>query len=651
MADVTISGKVYGGFRLMNSLYAGVCSVSGQKINRGSQIAYKKDEYLAKQLGLRSASITVLWPQTVTSNVKEKPNFAPSSEQNAIGDAFIDWQGPHILIRARAGTGKTTTIAWAFFLLLAAVQNLIGRCLMLVFGKKNADEMTQKVPNGVAASTLHSYGNQALKKRYPQAVLAAGLKPGKFQKYQRPKTLQLLDRLIPADTPEKHPLRKAARIVPKLVGMAKNYAFLPSQRKEIDALLDHEIAPIDLMGADRDTVVELSVSVLEAGLPHNGDLELYDMDDMIYIPAIDDSIEMPAKAIVAVDECQDVNPAQLALVRKAMEAGARIVAVGDDLQAIMGFRGSIAKAVDDLFAMLGASARGVKELPLTVNHRCGRVHIRNVQWRCPDIKASSEAPEGTIEAATLAQFYGNVKPGHAVLARTNQIGLAFCKRLRCLRIPAVMKGRDEDMEKLIRFIDGASASKNLDLASFLEALEAYYTTKYMELSKAEKPSKWRMTDLAETADTVREMALSVDENNTPVLNVADLKKVIESLYDDDAPASEVVTCSTAHRAKGLEWPVVWFSPIKFPHPNADSMAALEQEYNLIYVRDTRVRAHVNGKPIIGGGRLIRIDGDPTKAENRGVKPEYTPPVEIPPSMNGPDVAEMTEEEADINPAE
>ena len=324
-----------------------------------------------------------------------------------------------------------------------------------------------------------------------------------------------MDCFIPLDTPQKSPLRKAAKVVPLLVSMAKKYAYLPGQVTEIDALIDHDIRPLDLQGADRTIVVELTCKVLEAGLPHNGELPLHDFDDMVYIPAVDDTCEVVGKPLTIIDECQDMGPCDLAVVVKMLAHGCRIAAVGDAKQAIMGFRGSKAGIVDELRELLTANG-GCVERPLTVNYRCGKVHIRNVWWHCPDIKFDPSAPEGTLEAATLGQLYGQAKAGHAVLCRTNALGLAVVRRLRALRIPSVMKGKQEECEALVRRLEAITDGRNLPCASFLERLESYYAEQYTWLSAAEKPSKWKMNQLAEDCDTLRGVALSTDEHGNEV---------------------------------------------------------------------------------------------------------------------------------------
>ena len=67
-------------------------------------------------------------------------------------------------------------------------------------------------------------------------------------------------------------------------------------------------------------------------------------------------------------------------------------------------------------------------------------------------------------------------------------------------------------------------------------------------------------------------------------------------------------------------------------PVHSGAAALEQEYNLIGVRDTRVVAKAS---IPGSGRLIRVNGDPTADGADQIGPDYTPPIPVPPCNEAP----------------
>ena len=68
--------------------------------------------------------------------------------------------------------------------------------------------------------------------------------------------------------------------------------------------------------------------------------------------------------MVVVDEAQDMTSAQLEIAVGACKRGGRVVIVGDDRQAIYGFRGADSGGLDRLKKLLKA-----KELGLTTTYR------------------------------------------------------------------------------------------------------------------------------------------------------------------------------------------------------------------------------------------------------------------------------------------
>ena len=69
--------------------------------------------------------------------------------------------------------------------------------------------------------------------------------------------------------------------------------------------------------------------------------------------------------------------------------------VGDDRQAIMGFAGASANALDDMIEELKADV-----LPLTMTWRCPKAVVALAQRYVPDIQAADEAIEGVVSYAT-----------------------------------------------------------------------------------------------------------------------------------------------------------------------------------------------------------------------------------------------------------
>ncbi len=84
---------------------------------------------------------------------------------------------------------------------------------------------------------------------------------------------------------------------------------------------------------------------------------------------------------VAVDEAQDVSPAQLDLILKMRGRGGRMIWVGDKNQAIFGFAGALSDSIDRIIEATHAIV-----LPLSICYRCPVSHIKLAQEVVPSIE-------------------------------------------------------------------------------------------------------------------------------------------------------------------------------------------------------------------------------------------------------------------------
>src|SRR5436190_1062056 len=95
-------------------------------------------------------------------------NACWSAQQTDIFNWFKDGQG-HLVVRARAGTGKTTTI------LEGVVHAPEPRILLCAFNKRIQEELQNRLSNPAAqAKTLHSVGYAALRRYWEGLRIATG---------------------------------------------------------------------------------------------------------------------------------------------------------------------------------------------------------------------------------------------------------------------------------------------------------------------------------------------------------------------------------------------------------------------------------------------------------------------------------------------
>jgi DNA helicase-2/ATP-dependent DNA helicase PcrA len=100
---------------------------------------------------------------------------------------------------------------------------------------------------------------------------------------------------------------------------------------------------------------------------------------------------------MVVDEVQDINPAQLAIIQTMIDAGGHVTAVGDHRQAIYSFRGGQVELMGDLFAQIVAAQDGhVQPLPANYRSTPRIVSLANVWSRTIGQVASLESPDMTV---------------------------------------------------------------------------------------------------------------------------------------------------------------------------------------------------------------------------------------------------------------
>jgi DNA helicase-2/ATP-dependent DNA helicase PcrA len=478
--------------------------------------------------------------------------------QQAVFAAVKDPAGGNLVIEALAGSGKTTT-------LVEAVQLTEGRCLVVAFNTAIVEELQGRLPSDVDVRTLNSLGHRAVMQAFPQRRLEAN--------YMR----AIVAERVGAGAHN----RAARQTVEKIIAAMKNTLTdwadleavydLAARRLGVEFPATH--APAMLL--------ELASQILCAReadeLGGYTDEAPFNFDDQLWLPNLLD-LPMPRDANtgrsdydwVFVDEAQDLNLAQIKLLKKCLAPSGRIIAIGDRHQAIYGFRGADPKAIDRIVSEFAATV-----LPLSICYRCPASVIAEAQELVPAIEAAPDAPSGMVLNAAITTLYDQVRVGDLVLSRSNAplVSLAF----RWIRFgkPCYVRGRDVG-SGLVTWIE-SRATNHPTIAALSRELETWHRRELERAEESDGP-----TELID--DTYNCLKLFLARATTPNEAAA----AITHMFADTANGKNAITLSSVHRAKGTEAERVWLLRDTFCRESA--MARNErEEKNLLYVAITRAK--------------------------------------------------------------
>ncbi|CAM5691643.1 UvrD-helicase domain-containing protein [Streptomyces canus] len=484
----------------------------------------------------------------------------PTDEQTHAVETFRD--GHHLVLQAGAGTGKTSTLS-----LLAASTKRRGR--YLAFNKDIARDASTRFPRSVTCKTAHATAYAALGHRFAYRLNSPRQPAWKIgQALGITSPVRIGDHEISHRTLSHSVLRTVTRFchsadrtlaahhVPALRGLSA-----PDEQ----AQLAEVVVPFadkawgDLQNPDRGLV----------RFEHDHYLKMWALAE----PRIDADF-------LFLDEAQDTNPV-LEQVFAAQRAHTQLVMVGDSAQAIYGWRG--ARDV-----MTGFDAT---HLTLTRSFRFGPLLAEQAnRWL-----AFTDAPIRLTGTEAIPTKVGPVPSPDAVLCRTN-IG-AMTEVMRLLAAG-----------HRVALTRGGQALVALALAA--QDLKGGHRTTHPELVLF---ASWG--ELQEYADhdpagrDLQPFVELVDQHGPEAIITA-----VHALTDEDKAD---VTVSTAHKAKGREWPSVKIADDFPPPPDSDRHddygrpirePVSETDARLAYVAVTRARSQLD----LGG--LAWIDDVPTVAE-------------------------------------
>jgi DNA helicase-2/ATP-dependent DNA helicase PcrA len=510
-----------------------------------------------------------------------------SSYQEAIFRNIAEGKG-HTVVKARAGSGKTTTI-------MEGLKHVPPKktVLMVAFNKKIAEELSSRAPNGVEVATLHSYGLRQVKGAFGNVKIET----------------RKMDGFIRARIGEGPGAFEIKRALCKTIGLAKatlvGLTFedggnkpVEDQDKEYGQAVEDIDRIIDSFGIDtgmeeskRYEFVQHVIALMRDSFNQK---DVLDFDDMVWFPVVH-NLKQWQYDRVFIDETQDLNAAQVELALRACKSNGRILAVGDERQAIYGFRGADEGAVDNVIHRLKA-----KEMKLTVCYRCASSIVELAQKTVPDFEPSPRAVVGLVVGGVNEKtMREKVGPGDFILSRANAPLVSLCWSFIKEGRPATIQGRDfaSALTGMIAKARKATIMKPegkvkvTSVEDFLEWLDEWRTIETTRLRQKDRDTQ-AVDDKAECLEALCDGCRSLDE----------VVAKCEQLFGDADDDTKRIVLSSTHKAKGLERDRVFVlaDTYRKKRPKMTPSQSLEED-NLWYVAVTRARAELYLVIGIGGG--------------------------------------------------
>jgi len=509
------------------------------------------------------------------------PDFAPTEEQAAIVASAR--QGGNHIITAYAGCAKSTTLE------LVARDLPPTPSLYVVFNKKNKIEAEKKFPQHFKIMTLNGLGHLAWMRTIGKSPQLDDRKLGKivsqlmkdhsyrgdedaWQRIRELVTRAMLAGLVPST--EQH------------VGLTPDS---PESWSEINSANSIDATPREIELARLALIASIGQAYGRSGPA------TISFDDQIYCSTMLGGA-FPRYPLVMVDESQDLSILNHIQVRRS--ASADLCAVGDPKQAIYAFRG----ADSDSMSKMRSMRKEWRELPLATTFRCPKAIVERQQDHAPGFRAWHTNPEGKIGAfrrpegaqewsgwtwADVQAEVAELPNGRttAVICRNNAPLLKLAFLLLRQNVGVYMMGRDigKSLVALARKI----APEDTTPADVLNALIRSWMDREIELAtlNGNPEREAGIRDRGESLLAVLEASRAPD--------AGELRRSLTYLFSRE---TGVVTLSSGHRAKGLEWDLVvhldpWRIPSKFATQAAlrGDRRQLQQELNLRYVIETRAK--------------------------------------------------------------
>jgi DNA helicase-2/ATP-dependent DNA helicase PcrA len=377
-----------------------------------------------------------------------------------------------VLVLAGAGTGKTKTLTAAVVHRIRAFGVKPHRVLAVTFTNKAAGEMTGRIRaalGGVGTpgwfGTFHGLASRQLRTE-PEV---AGLRPG-FDILDAEDSRRLVRRILKAmnltgdESGDPSAGRDPVKIIANRIAQLKDRLISP---EEAQAHYERMIADADRVGDPADAAgLRLTARVYADYQQRLGDANAADFGDLLLWPARMMQRDQAYRDrwagrfdCVLADEYQDVNHAQYTWLRLLAVEHGRIFVVGDDDQAVFGWRGSdigyirrftcdfpeaVTFRLEENFRSTGTILAAANAVIAKDENRLGKTLFTRKEMGEPIEVVGFH--DGQAEAAGIAAEIGRRHElgigweEMAILYRSNYLSRAFEEALMRARIPYVLVG-------------------------------------------------------------------------------------------------------------------------------------------------------------------------------------------------------------------
>ncbi len=540
-------------------------------------------------------------------------------EQRAVAETL---EGP-VMVLAGAGTGKTRAITHRIAHGVLTGAHDPHRTLAVTFTNRAAGELRSRLRelgvDGVQARTFHAAALRQLRYFWPRVS----------------------DRAFPELVSSK------AAIV---AGVLSANGVSPDTSMVRDVSADIEWARVNFL--DQHTIgsatinrqlsieAEVFTRVLADFEQAKADRGVIDFEDVLILLAgmlsSDESISREVRGAyrwLTVDEFQDVNPVQHALVKLWLGDRDDICVVGDPSQTIYSFTGARSDFLLDFPREFPDSTtirlvRCYRCSPQIVALANGVIHMGSSSRQAVTLR--SEQPSGPppridafdddpAEAAAVAQRIGAlIESGErprdiAVLYRINAQQVEMESALAQAGVPMTVRGSERFFERpevreAVTRLRGAARSE-AGVEPLVDQVIDVFSA--MEWSTRQPTTTGAVRERWESLAAIVELA-----RESQAASLSDFVEQLDARAAVSfAPVADGVTLASIHAAKGLEWRsvfVIGCSDGLLPLQHADGPESIEEERRLLYVAITRAECELG----LSWARARQPGGRPTRSVSR-----------------------------------